>query len=529
MRGAQDEQALLAGYYPHPEAGEHVIRFFTEFLKHSKGQWAGQSFDPLDWQRHDVIMPLFSWKHVDTGLRRFRKGGIWVAKKNGKTTLGAGLELYMLVGDGEKGAEVYSAAADRDQASIVFREASSMVRQSESLSSRLKVIPTTKTITDVETGSWLKALSADVPTKEGLNILFLLFDELHAQRNRKLWDTLVYGGASRQQPLILSISTAGDNMHSIGFEQYEYAKSVAEDKFVDIHFFSYIAEATRDDDWTDPAIWHKANPSLGHTMTLEQFEIDFNEALNSPVKENIFRRYRLNQWTEQTTRWIPLHIWDECKDDISLGQFEGKGCYGGLDLSSTDDTTAFSLIFLGDDDNYYVFAWFWVPGDTLTERDRKEFTPYSQWVREGFIEATPGNRVDYNYIRVKINELSKRFTIHEIAFDPWNATQLSQELADEDGFTMVEARQGYKSYNEPSKYFESLVAQGKLSHDGNPVLRWQVSNVAVDTDPAGNIKPNKEKSGDKIDGVASTIMGLSRAMLHIDKTSIYETQGLTTV
>ena len=429
-------------------------------------------------------------------------------KKNGKSTLFSGLSLYLLAGDREPGAEVYSAAVDRDQASIVFNESANMVEASPHLSSRLDVIRSTKRIVFHRTRSFYKALSADVPTKEGLNAHGVLIDELHAQRTRDLWDTLRYAGASRRQPLHLSVTTAGFDRHSICREQHDYARHVLDGTFEDLSFFAFIKAAADEDDWTDPEVWRKANPSFGITVNEDQFAEDCREARESPAKENTFRRYRLNQWTEQEVRWLSMEKWDACA--AAVPDLDGMICYGGLDLSSTTDVTALALVF-PDDDVHYVLPFFWVPEEGARQRERRDRVPYVEWIREGMIEATPGEVIDYDRIRRRVNELAERYDVREIAIDRWNATQLATQLTD-DGFEIVAFGQGYASMNWPTKKLEELVLGGRLAHGGHPVLRWMAGNVSIETDAADNWKPSKKRSPERIDGIVALVMAL--AMVH---------------
>ncbi len=339
-----DEVAVANGCYFDEAAADRVVQFFRRFLRHSKGQFAGKRFEPLPWQRDSILRPLFGWKRAD-GTRRFRRAYVEVPKKNGKSTLCAGLALYLAIGDGEPGAEVYSAAADRDQASIVFGEAVHMVEASPALLARLEVVRSSKRIVHSRSRSLYKALSADVATKEGLNIHGLIFDELHAQPNRKLWDTLKYGGAARRQPLFISITTAGFDRTSICWEQHCYAKSVLEGTVEDDSFFAFIAGADEKDDWKSPETWRKANPSYGDVLSVSSFEDDFKDALGSPVKEAAFKRYRLNIWTDQAVQWLPMDRWDRCDAFPDPAELGGAECYGGLDLSTTTDVSAFCLYF----------------------------------------------------------------------------------------------------------------------------------------------------------------------------------------
>lgn len=506
IRCEADERAVLEGCLFDTQAAERIRTFFTKFLRHSKGQWAGAPFQLLEWQWESIVAPLFGWKRSD-GTRRYRRGYIEVPKKNGKSTLFSGLSLYLLVGDNEPGAEVYSAAVDRDQASIVFNEAANMVDSSPALSSRLNVVRSTKRIVFQKTRSFYRALSADVPAKEGLNAHAVLVDELHAQKSRDLWDTLRYAGASRRQPLNLAITTAGFDKHSICWEQHCYAEQVAAGLIQDSAFFPFIAAAGTEDDWTSPEVWKKANPSFGITIGAEQFAEDCKEAQESPAKENSFRRYRLNQWTEQDVRWLALEKWDACSANVD--GLEGRECFAGLDLSSTTDLTALVLVF-PDGDRFDVLPFFWVPEENARRRERRDRVPYQQWIKQGLIEATPGEAIDYEFIRKKINELGERFVIGDIAIDRWNATQLATQL-EGDGFEMVAFGQGFASMNWPTKKLEELVLSGRLAHGGHPVLRWMAANVSIEKDAADNWKPSKKKSRERIDGIVALIMALERA------------------
>lgn len=512
-RSAADRQAVAAGCTFDLDAAERVKDFFSQFLRHSKGEFAGQPFTLLDWQWSAIIAPLFGWKRPD-GTRRYRRAYIEVPKKNGKSTLCAGISLYLLLADGEPGAEVYSAAADREQASIVFREAASMVRASPVLESRLQVVDSVKRIVHQKTASWYKALSADVPTKEGLNIHGLIFDELHAQKTRDLYETLTYGGASRRQPLFLSITTAGYDRESICYEQHVYARGILEGRVEDPWFFPFIAGADKEDDWKSPAVWRKANPSFGATVKADQFETDCKEAQESPAKENAFRRYRLNQWTDAATRWIASERWDAC--DLPPHGIDRDPCYIGIDLSSKLDTSSMVALFCHEDDTYGVHCYCWIPDTAAKERERKNRQRFDEWIRRGFATRIEGDVIRNETIRAKVKELADTYNVREIAFDPWSATELAQQLQDEDGLPVVAFRQGYASMSEPAKKLEELILGRKIRHGGNPVLRWMIGNCCVEIDPAGNIKPSKKASTEKIDLVVSLCMALGRAMLLTD-------------
>src|ERR1035437_1185353 len=526
IRTASDKQAEADGCTFDISKAEKVRDFFSRFLRHSKGQWAGKPFSFLDWQWQDVIAPLFGWRRPD-GRRRFQRVYIEVAKKQGKSAMMSGLALYLLLGDGESGAEVYSAAADRDQASIIFNESANMVKASP-LKHHLMVIDSRKQIAYPKTHSIYKALSAEVATKEGLNASAILFDELHAQPNRELWDTLRFATRARQQPLAISITTAGYDRHSICWEQHQYAKGVIEGTIIDPDFLAVIYAADEKDDWKLPATWRKANPSLGVTVQEETLAADCREAIESPAKENSFRRYTLNQWTEQNTRWLALDKWDACTGKMDREDLLGMRCFAGLDMASTTDLAAFVLDFPIGEGRWATLPWFWSPAETAHKRSLKDKVPYETWIKQGFMEVTEGNIVDYDVIRRRIGEIGKQYNIAEIAVDRWNSTQLQTQLFG-DGFTVVPFGQGFASMSAPTKELEKLVLGARLVHFGNPVLRWMASNVSIKQDAAGNMKPDKEVSTEKIDGIVAMVMGLGRGILAPGGGSVYDTRGLVTV
>jgi phage terminase large subunit-like protein len=486
------------------KAAQKVYDFFEGVLRHSKGQHAGKPFTLLPWQRH-VLGELFGRLTPD-GIRQHRVGYIELPKKQGKSTTLAGVALYMLLADGEPGAEVYGAACDREQAGIIYREAASMVRASPALSRHLEVIDSRKTIVHKASNSFYRVLSADAFRAEGLNIHALLFDELHAQRDRRLWDALRYGGAARRQPLLLSITTAGYDRKSICWEQHAYAERCMADPSVDPAFFGCIYAAAPDDDWKDEKTWHKANPSLGETITVESFAADAREADQSPSKLNSFLRYRLNVWTTQDVRWLSPDAWAKCggplRDDL-----EKREWYAGLDLASTTDLSALVLVSQDDDGTFDVMPWFWVPQDNAAERTQRDKVDYIGWIRDGYIRATDGNVTDYDVIRRDIVELSQKYNIRQLGIDRWNATQLATQLQG-DGLEIVGFGQGYGSMSSPSRALENYVLSEKIRHAGHPVLSWMAANVAVQSDHQGNIKPSKAKSTERIDGIVSLVMGL---------------------
>lgn len=523
VKGPADRQAIDEGCWYSAKRADHAVKFFNEYLRHSKGEWAGKKFALLEWQEWDLIRPLFGWMRAD-GTRRFRRAYVEVPKKNGKSTISAGIALYLLIADNEPGAEVYSAASDREQASIVFREAKSMVEASDVLAQRLRTTDSKKLIADPLSKSWYKALSADVPTKEGLNIHGLIFDELHAQKTRELWDALKYGGASRRQPLFVSITTAGHDRTSICFDQHKYAKRVMDGSVRDISFFAYISAAAQDDDWTDPAVWAKANPSYGITINKDAFMSDFLEAQQNSSSQNSFRRYRLNQWTEQETRWLDMVKWRACTGPVPA-LTRSDGFFGALDLASTQDLAAYIQLFPSK--GFLVVCHFFIPEECLKRRVKRDHVPYDQWARDGFLTVTRGNTVDEDAIVEAVLASAGRHKCLEMAYDRWNASHVVRRLSDE-GLTMVPIGQGFASLSFPSKELEKRVVSAELNHMGNPILDWMAQNCATETDAAANIKPSKKRSTEKIDGIVGLVMALARYVAHAGaKRSKYEDKGVT--
>lgn len=504
-----------------------AVAFFEKLLHHVKGEWSGEPFKLQDWQR-GLVSELFGWKRPD-GSRRYRRAYIEIPRKNGKSTLAAGIGLLLLFADDEPGAEIYSAAADRDQAAIVFDVAKGMVESSPQLQRLSEVFK--KSITVPQTRSSYKVLSADAYTKHGLNAHGVIFDELHAQPNRELWDVLSTATGARRQPLLVAITTAGYDRESVCWEQHEYARQVIAGLIDDPAFFGFIAAADEADDWTDPAIWAKANPGMNVSVKQDYLETECRRAQNSPAYQNTFRRLHLNQWTQQETRWLDLAAWDRCSHAVDAGELAGRRCYAGLDLASTTDIAALSLVFPPSEpeEPYQVLPYFWIPGENMVEKGRRDRVSYDAWVRQGLMTATPGNVIDYETIRAAIEKLGEIYDIGDIAFDRWGAVQMSQQL-ESAGFTMVAMGQGMQSMSPPTKELLRLVLDSRLAHGGNAVLRWMADNLVVQTDPAGNIKPNKAKSTARIDGMVALIMGLDRATRHGPAVkSVYDSRGIRTL
>ena len=508
------------------EKADKAVRFI-EHMKHTKGTWAGTKFELIDWQEQ-IIRDVFG-VIKENGYRQFNTAYIEIPKKSGKSEIAAAVALLLLCADNEQRAEIYGCAADRQQASIVFEVAADMVRMSPTLSKRTKILSATKRIVFSPTNSFYQVLSAEAYSKHGFNIHGVVFDELHAQPNRKLYDVMTKGsGDARMQPLFFLITTAGDDTNSICYEIHSKAKDILEGRKIDHTFYPVIYGAEMDDDWTDEKVWEKANPSMGITFGIDKVRDACESAKQNPAEENTFRQLRLNQWVKQAVRWMPMEHWDKCNDPININDLLGRECYAGLDLSSTTDITAFVLLFPPRDDNekYIIYPHFWIPEETVDIRTMKDHVPYDVWVKEGLINVTEGNVIHYDFIEKYIEDLGTKFNIKEIAFDRWGATQMVQNLEGM-GFTVIPFGQGFKDMTPHCKELFKLVLEQKIAHGGNKVLRWMMDNIAAKTDAAGNIKFDKEKSSEKIDGAVALVMALDRATRNANSgKSVYDDRGI---
>lgn len=501
---------------------------FIENLCHTKGKWAGKRFWLLPWQEQ-LIRDIFGIIKPD-GYRQFRTAFVEICKKVGKSELAAAVALYLLYADNEPSAEVYGAAADRQQASIVFDVAKQMVEMSPALLKRSKLMTATKRIVNYGNSGYYQVLSAEVGGKHGFSVSGLVFDEIHTQPNRQLYDVLTKGSSdARQNPLHFIITTAGTDRHSIAFELHTKAVDILEGRRVDPTFYPVVYGLKDDEDWEDEANWYKVNPSLGYTVDIERLRDAYREAKQNPADEVTFKWLRLNMWVSSTVAWIPDAIFMKGNEEIDLPALEGRDCYGGLDLSSTGDITALVLMFppRDEDEKYILLPFFWVPEETIPQRVKAASVPYDIWEKQGYLLSTEGNVIHYDFIEKFINDLAEKYHIVEIAVDRWNATQMIQNL-EGDGFTMVPFGQGFASMSGPTKDFYRLLMEGQIIHGGHPVLRWMAGNVVVDTDPAGNIKVTKAKSKEKIDGIVAAIMALDRCIRNQTEPqgSVYDERGL---
>jgi phage terminase large subunit-like protein len=484
---------------------DEVAGWIQRNCAHVKGEWAGQKLELQPWQR-EIIDPLFGTVAKD-GRRQYRTALIGIPRKAGKSTLGAALALRLLFRDGEPGAEVYSAAADRDQAAIVFEIARGMVEANAGMAKLAKVYR--RSIVVPRTGSTYKVLSADAYTKHGLSPHGVIFDELHAQPNRELWDVLTTGQGARRQPLTIAITTAGYDRESICWELYDYGRKVQAGVIDDPTFFFRWWGVEADEDWEDEEVWERAQPNLGISVSREFLRSEARQAKHQPARQNTFRRLYLNEWTQAVDRWIDLGAWDDSAGVVLESRLEGKSCFGGLDLASSTDIAALCWDFPSDDGHDAIWR-FWIPEEKLSDLDGRTGGQASVWVRDGFLNTTPGNVIDYRAILSQIDEDAQRFDVVGIAYDRWGMTQLSQDLQDA-GMMVVAFGQGFASMSAPTKEWERLILEQQYRHGANPVMRWMVDNIVVRTDPAGNLKIDKGRSTEKVDGAVAAVMALDGA------------------
>ena len=496
--------------------------FFPMMLSHVKGRTGPFELQP--WQS-DLVSKLFGWKDKETGLRKYRYVYCEIPRKNGKTTLAAGILLYMLLVDSEIGAEVYSAATTRDQAGLVYEIAAKMVTANPLMKGLAKRLDSKKRL--VTSDGYFQACSSEAGAIHGTNPHCVIFDELHEQPNRELWEAFQTGFGSRNQPLFFSITTAGHDRSTICWEQHEYARAVAANPDLDERFLPALYSAEPEDDWTSETVWEKANPCLDVSLKRDFLRGECKKAQEIPALENGFRRLHLNQWTEQESRIIQMAAWDDCKTEIILEDYTGRVAYAGLDLSSTRDVTAFVLIFPEDNGGAAVFPWFWIPELNVSQRAGQDQRMIKNFADRGSVELTPGNEVDIRYLAERIAQISQPFDLRHIGFDPWNASGVTQLLM-ENGMpdhVLLKMPQTFSTYNEPFKKLLSMLGNGKIRHDGNEVLRWMASNVAHKEDPSGNIRPDKGKSAEKIDGICAMLMGLGLMIHYGSDLSVYSTEG----
>ena len=516
------------------EAAANAIKFFG-FLRLTEGEYAGKPF-VLHPAQQFIIGSMYGWKGSD-GYRRYRKAYVEMGKGNGKSPMAAGVAVKGLVADDEAGAEIYTAATTRDQAGISFSDCKHMVEGSPELLKMLEVFE--HSIVYKAHHSFIRPVSSEARSLDGKRVHMAIIDELHEHSSNLVTEKMQASTKGRRQPLIFEITNSGYDRTSICFQHHDYSVKVLEGVIEDDGWFAYICtldpcDACRAegqvspkdgcpdcDDWRNEAVWLKANPLLDVSVTSRYLREQVHEAIGMPSKENIVKRLNFCVWTEQAVRWLDLGAWDaqpERQDVL------GRTCYAGLDLSSTTDLTALVLLFPDKEGAYDLLPFFWMPEDRIAEKVKQDRVPYDLWVRQGHIIATPGNVVDYDYVRAEITGvgtdgkkradpcLTDQYHIQELVKDRWSSVQIGTQLIG-DGLEVVDFGQGFASMTAPSKEWERLLQKKALRHGGHPVLRWMAANVAIQQDAAGNIKPTKDKSTGKIDGIVAGIMGIGRAMV----------------
>jgi phage terminase large subunit-like protein len=534
-------------------AADKAVAFFANYLVFSEGQWAGQPFILESWQEHDIVRRLFGWKRADA-TRRYRRAYVWIARKNGKTELAAGISLLVLLGDAEPGGQVFSIAAEKDQAALVFNKAVNMISRSAGLGQLLETYK--ESIYCSQLNASFRPLSGKPGGKHGLSMSGLIGDEIHEWRNGDLYTFVHDSAAARRQPLEFLISTAGVK-GSHGEEVWDECQGRLNGDIDDPETLVVVYAPDPDDDWTKPETWAKANPNLGVSLKLEEMEAACKQARQIPRIENDFRRYRLNQWTDQAVRWLPMDAvdddgrrfgWDHCKGEIPWKDLEAhlrfKTCFGGLDLSSTQDLSALVWWFpIQEGLNVPAcLARFYKPRDLIKVHGQRDKLPYERWVKEGALTATPGNVVDYAFIQAQIYRDAEQFKIAYqgaanrerdqggLAIDRFNATETAVKL-EQEGIPVVLFGQGFLSLSAPSKELERLVVANGFHHGDHPLLRRHAQAVAIETDSAGNIKPSKSVSTQRIDGIAGLVnaLGISARGAERPAPSIYEERGIRTL
>ena len=517
------DRALDKGRYFDKKAAMRAIHFI-EKLKHTKGEWAGQRFRLEPWQQF-VLWNIFGWKNAD-GTRRFRYVYIEIARKNGKTALSAGIGLYMLFADGESRPEVYSAATVKDQAKICFSDAVEIVKATD-----LKnyLTPYRNSIVYELKGGMMKPLSSDYGTHDGLNPSCGIIDEFHAHKDSGMFDVIKSAFGARRQPLMFIITTAGFDKSGVCYAYRENIIKVLRGVNEDDSLFGIIYTLDDKSEWDDPKMWIKANPNLGVSLSADYLADQVKDAKNRPEAVRNVMTKNVDLWVDAERTWILDDVWQKCIGTTDPADLKGCACWGGLDLSNVSDITAYVLLF-HENDRFQLLPHFWIPEEKMLEKVRKENINYDKWVAKGYVTVTPGNVIDYDFVKADILRIVADYDLRTSAYDRWNSSQTIIDLQNE-GMECNPFGQGYGSMSAPTKEFEKLVLTGKIEHFGNPVLRWMLASTLVKTDPAGNIKPDKEKSTQKIDGIVAAIMALGEWMTAQadDESNPYENRGLLTL
>ncbi|MBP2027410.1 phage terminase large subunit-like protein [Acetoanaerobium pronyense] len=501
-------------------AEEGIIKFITKYTLFTDGKLAGNPVDLVDFQFF-ILGSLFGWTHRETGYRRFRQAYIQVARKNTKTYLVSWVSLYMLMGDGYFGSQVYTAANAKDQAKIAFNNCVKMVKISKSLLKRLKVRESVSEIYYAKKYSILKALSSETKNLDGFDPHCGVIDEYHAHKNNQIYKLLDDGAVQQDEPLIFIITTAGFDLDCACFQEYEYCKEILERKKDNETRFIYIAEMDKEDDIEDPKNWFKSNPLFRALGEIEKLRIKVKEGLDNQSHFRNMLTKTLNKWVDMKENgYMNYELWKENGVDAKelLEICKGKECYVGLDLSQKHDLSSVTFEFPLDKEYYAVITRTFIPGARVKQKEATDGVSYSRWIEEGFLIECEGLTIRNQQIEDFIVNFSKEhdFKIKEIDYDPYSANQLAQNLS-EKGYITVEIRQGMKTLSEPTKDFREQVYNKNVIHENNPVLNWNVQNAVEKTDHNGNILLDKSNTTKKIDGLAAGINAHTRAMTHYNQ------------
>jgi phage terminase large subunit-like protein len=547
VQWAMDAKLLTEGYYFDFDAAQHFCDFAEGFIVLVEGECYGQ---PYKFQPHQLVefRRLFGWKRAD-GTLRFGEVFKMIGRKNTKSTEAAIVGLYMTGFFGELGASVYACASNLEQLMTdgVMDQAIRMCELSDALAPLSDVVKSRANIMFAHAGNASFRALAGGRGRHGKNVFAVILDEVHEYRNRAMYEAMTTASGAKRQSLTYMITTAGDDTETLCYERYLYACKIRDGVLENPHFLPIIWELDKKDDWKDPENWKKANPMLGVSVKLEKMKDDFAKALASSAEEASFRRYRLNQWTNDAARWEHLREWLQCVGELAKpgeipAELHGEDAYGGLDLSRKRDITSICVTFkrpmnpvydtgqpigIAQKDGYRCFWWNFIPEDIANEKQKRDGVPYLDWAKQGWLTLTPGNVIDYRVIREKLLELSKIVTFREVRFDPRFATELVQYCLD-DGIPMVEQNQRMDQLSPPFTEVENCVIQGLLSHGNNPILNWMASNVAL-IQRQGMAIPAKDKSTGRIDGISALVFAVGGAMIGSNARSVYETRGIVGV
>jgi phage terminase large subunit-like protein len=511
------------------------LSFFPKYLRHGDGRFKGKSFDLLEWEAQ-IVSDIFGWKWYDPeigeSVRWHTEAFIEVGAKNGKTELGAGIALSIMLQDGEESGFVFSVAEDKDQGRIVHRVGKQFAEGHPILRKRLKVPESSRAdwIEDRKTGNVWRVLPGDEGGNDGEKAIAVIGDEIHRWKYPGLYDVMRKSIAASRQGLFVGLTTAGDDLSTLWKERHDYAVKVENGTVNNRRFYSARFAADPEDPWDDIETWKKANPSLGVTKTVSFLQDIAEAARISPARRAAFKRLHLNIPNQGEDGLLDIEAWNSCPASADEDELAGKKAWAGVDLSSTTDLTALCVI-VPEEQGVSALWHFWMPEETATQRQNDDGVPYREWAQEGWLTLTPGNVVDYGWLRKDINAAADRFGLQTIGYDPWHATQFVLELQDDDGLPVVPVRQGFQTLSSPTKHLLALVASGNLDHGGNPVAKWMAGNASAKEDENGNIRPDKKRSKGRIDGIVALINALSeweRAGIP-EGPSVYESRGILTL